>query len=72
MKLEFKFTIGNIIGFLVAISLFVWLCPLPESPFGRTLLCAGAGVLFFAMCFVVVTHKSIIRPANPARAKHKK
>lgn len=72
MKLEFKFTIGNVIGFLVAISLFVWLCPLPENPVVSSLVCAGAGVLLFGMCFIVVTHKSIIRPANPARVKHKK
>ena len=72
MKLEFKFTFPNFIGFFVVGGLFYWLCPLPQALLWRALVCAGVGVLLFAMCFVVVTHKSIIRPAKSNHTKHKK
>lgn len=72
MKLEFKFTLSNFIGFIIVGALFYWLCPLPAAPLPRALVCLGVGVLLFAMCFVVVTHKSFIRPARPQQAKPQK
>lgn len=72
MKLEFKFTLANFIGFFVLAGLFYWWCPLPASPLLRAVVCGGVALLLFCMCFVVVTHKSVIRPGNPKRTKHKK
>ncbi len=72
MKLEFKFTLGNFIGFAFLGGLFYFLCPLPGAPLWRGLVCAGVGVLLFAACFVVVTHRGPIRPASRPAKKHKK
>ena len=72
MKLEFKFSVANFIGFIVLGGLFYWLCPLPQAMLWRALVCAGVGLVLFGMCFVVVTHKSIIRPAGPNQQKRKK
>ncbi|MBR2082822.1 MAG: hypothetical protein IJ876_07475 [Elusimicrobiaceae bacterium] len=62
MKLEFKFTLVNFIAFLAMGGLFYWLCPLPASPVGRAVVCGLVGLVLFGMCFVVVSHRSFIRP----------
>ncbi len=73
MKLEFKFTFANFVGFAVLGGLFYGLCPLPQNPLWRALVCAGVGLLLFTVCFVVVTHKSFIRQAAyPKQKKRKK
>lgn len=64
MKLEFKFSITNFIAFFVLGGLFYWLCPLPVAPVARGVVCGLVGVLLFGMCFVVVSHRGPIRPAN--------
>jgi len=61
MKLEFKFGSIGITSFFILSGLFYWLCPLPSSLVGKILLCTLAEIIFFAMSFVVVSHKSIIR-----------
>lgn len=61
MKLQFKFSTTGIIAFLVMYGLFYFLCPLPSSALWKGVVCAGVLLLLFAACFVVVTHKSIIR-----------
>jgi len=61
MKLEFKFGITGIIGFLLLSGLFYWLCPLPSSLAVKVIVLALVEIVFFGMCFVVVTHKSPIR-----------
>ncbi len=73
MKLEFKFSLGNLIAFALLGGLFYWLCPLPSNAVWRAIICAAVGLVLFGMCFVVVSHRSIIRPAptQPAK-KHKK
>ena len=70
MKLEFKFSLTNFIAFLILGGLFYWLCPLPGSAMWRGVVCALAGLVIFGMCFVVVSHRSIIRPA-PAQNSNK-
>lgn len=77
MKLEFKFSLVNFIGFLILGGLFYWLCPLPANPLWRAIACAGAGLVLFGMCFIVVSHKGIIRAAAKENlyskmSKHKK
>ena len=73
MKLEFKFSVGNFIGFAILGGLFYWLVPLPQAALWRALVCAGVGLLLFTVCFVVVTHKSFIRQAAyPKQKKRKK
>ena len=72
MKLEFKFSVGNFIGFVLMGGLFYWLVPLPQTVWLRALVCACAGLVLFGMCFVVVSHKQFIRPATPQEKKHKK
>ena len=62
MKLEFKFSLINFVGFLLMGGLFYWLCPLPAHPLGRALVCGGVGIVLFGMCFVVVSHRGFIRP----------
>lgn len=75
MKLEFKFSLINFIAFVLLGGLFYWLCPLPSLALWRWVVCVLVGVVIFGMCFVVVSHRSIIRSA-PAQAtverpKHK-
>ncbi len=70
MKLEFKFSLVNFIAFLILGGLFYWLCPLPTSALWRGVVCALAGLIIFGMCFVVVSHRSIIRSA-PAQTSQK-
>jgi len=73
MKLEFKFSWVNFIGFMVMGGLFYWLCPLPAGPVARVCVCGLVGLLLFGMCFVVVSHRGFIRPASPdVFAKKKK
>ncbi len=77
MKLEFKFSLVNFIGFLILGGLFYWLCPLPTNPLWRAIVCASAGLVLFGMCFIVVSHKGIIRTAAKENlyskmSKHKK
>ena len=76
MKLEFKFSLINIVVFLVLGSLFYVLCPLPSAPVWRGTVCALAGAVLFGMCFIVVTHRSIIRrpqaKATPKQEERKK
>lgn len=71
MNLEFKFSITNFVAFMLLGGLFYWLCPLPVSPVWRAIVCAGVGIALFGMCFVVVSHKGIIRKA-PQQDKHDK
>ena len=61
MKLEFKFSLINIVAFLLFGGLFYWLCPLPASPVWRAIVCGLVGLILFGMCFVVVSHRSVIR-----------
>ncbi len=63
MKLEFKFSVLNFVAFFILGGLFYWLCPLPVSPVWRAVVCAAVGVVLFGMCFVVVSHRGLIRPA---------
>ena len=72
MKLEFKFSLTNFIAFLILGGLFYWLCPLPSSPMWRGIVCALVGIVIFGMCFVVVSHRSIIRPAPVQNSKEQK
>ena len=72
MKLEFKFSLVNFIAFILLGGLFYWLCPLPSSPLWRAVVCALVGLVIFGMCFVVVSHRSIIRPAPAQPAKQSK
>ncbi len=72
MKLEFKFSLANFIAFLILGGLFYWLCPLPSSPMWRGIVCALVGIVIFGMCFVVVSHRSIIRPAPVQNSKEQK
>lgn len=73
MKLEFKFSLINFIAFIVLGGLFYWLCPLPASPLWRGIVCGLVGLVLFGMCFVVVSHRSIIRSAPAAaRKEHKR
>ncbi len=71
MKLEFKFSWINFIAFVLLGGLFYWLCPLPSSALWRGVVCALVGLVLFGMCFVVVSHRSIIRSA-PAQATIKR
>ena len=71
MNLEFKFSITNFVAFLMLGALFYWLCPLPVAPVWRAVVCGAVGLILFGMCFVVVSHKSIIRQA-PGRDKRNK
>ena len=61
MKLEFKFSLVNIITFLVLSGLCYWLLPLPSAALWRGVVCGAVAVVLFGLCFVVVTHKSFIR-----------
>ena len=74
MKLEFKFSMVNLIAFVLLGGLFYWLCPLPANPLWRGAVCALVGLILFGMCFVVVGHRSIIRPApaKPAKKQRKR
>ena len=72
MKLEFKFSLVNFIAFLILGGLFYWLCPLPSSSLWRGVVCALAGLVIFGMCFVVVSHRSIIRSAPAQTNKQPK
>lgn len=74
MKLEFKFSVINFIAFMLLGGLFYWLCPLPGNPVARSVVCALVGIILFGMCFVVVSHRSIIRPApaQPTKKQHKR
>ncbi len=74
MKLEFKFSLVNFIAFAIMGGLFYWLCPLPANPVWRILVCALVGISLFGMCFVVVSHRGVIRSASPDASvkKHKK
>ena len=65
MKLEFKFSLINFIGFAVLGGLFYWLCPLPQDLLWRGVVCGLVGLVLFGMCFVVVSHRGFIRPASP-------
>ena len=65
MKLEFKFSLVNFIAFIILGGLFYWLCPLPQDPLWRGVVCALIGIILFGMCFVVVSHRGFIRPAAP-------
>lgn len=67
MKLEFKFSFTNFIAFFILGTLFCFLCPLPSSPLWRGVVCTLVGLVLFGMCFVVVSHRSIIRSA-PGRS----
>lgn len=74
-NIEFKFSWGNMLAFLLLGGLFYGLCPLPENFTWRVIACSGVGVAFFIVCFVVVTHKSIIRQGRRTAAvnrSHKK
>ena len=68
MKLEFKFSVGNIIGFLVLGGLFYFFCPLPSAALWRGIVCGLVALVLFVVCFVVVSHKGIIR-RGPAKKK---
>lgn len=70
MKLEFKFSLVNFIAFFLVGGLFYWLCPLPQNTLWRGVVCALVTLVIFAMCFVVVSHRSFIRPA-PAQTVQK-
>ena len=72
MKLEFKFSGINLVAFVLLGALFYWLCPLPSAPFWRAIVCGLVGLGLFGMCFVVVSHRSVIRPAAAQSHKHKK
>ncbi|MBP5403670.1 MAG: hypothetical protein J6Y17_01100 [Elusimicrobiaceae bacterium] len=77
MKLEFKFSLINFIGFLILGGLFYWLCPLPANLLWRAIVCALVGLTLFGVCFVVVSHRGIIRRAAQEdlykkKPKHKK
>ena len=72
MKLEFKFSLVNFIAFALLGGLFYWLCPLPASLVWRALVCAAVGLVLFGMCFVVVSHRSIIRPAPASKQPKRK
>ena len=61
MNLQFKFNLFGILTFAVLCGLFYWLVPLPSNVIWRAVVCLVAVVAFFAMCFVVVTHKGPIR-----------
>ena len=61
MKLQFKFSATGIISFVVMYGLFYWLCPLPSAALWRGVVCGLVALLLFGICFVVVTHRSIIR-----------
>ncbi len=63
MKLEFKFSLTNFVAFIILGGLFYWLVPLPTAPAWRAVACAGVGLVLFGMCFVVVSHRGLIRPA---------
>ncbi len=71
MNLEFKFSVTNFIAFVLLGALFYWLCPLPAAPLWRVGVCGGVGLVLFGVCFVVVSHRSIIRKA-PGTDKNKK
>ena len=70
MKLEFKFSGINIVSFLALAGLVYWWCPLPAAPVWRAVVCGGIGAVLFGMCFVVVSHRGIFRPA-PAKPEKK-
>lgn len=61
MKLEFKFSLVNIITFIVLGGLCYWLIPMPSALAGRVILRALIAVILFFMCFVIVSHGSFIR-----------
>jgi hypothetical protein len=61
MKLEFKFSLINIITFAVLAGLCYWLIPLPAAAVWRITLRVLMAVVLFALCFVVVTHRNFIR-----------
>lgn len=61
MKLEFKFSIINLVAFLLLGGLVYWLCPLPAAPVWRAVVCGVIGLVLFSMCFVVVSHKGVFR-----------
>jgi hypothetical protein len=61
MNLEFKFSLINIITFIVLGVLCYWLIPMPSALAGRVILRALIAVVLFFMCFVVVSHRSFIR-----------
>ncbi len=70
MKLEFKFSFVNFVAFILLGGLFYGLCPLPGSTGWRWVVCALVGLVLFGLCFVVVSHRSFIRPA-PAQTNRK-
>ena len=72
MKLEFKFSLINFIAFLFLGGLFYWLCPLPSAPLWRGVVCGIVGLVIFAACFVVVSHRSIIRSAPTQNSNKQK
>ena len=61
MKLEFKFSLTNVVAFVLLGGLVYWLCPLPSSTMWRAVVCGVLGVVLFGMCFVVVSHKGVFR-----------
>lgn len=61
MKLEFKFSIINIVTFLILGGLCYWLIPLPAAVFWRVLIRTVIAVVLFGMCFVVVSRGSFLR-----------
>ena len=61
MKLEFKFNGISIVSFLILCGLFYWLCPLPAAALWRGIVCVAVSLFLFFICFVVVTHKNIVR-----------
>lgn len=65
MKLEFKFSWVNFLAFALMGGLFYWLCPLPANPVWRGVVCGAVGLILFGMCFIVVSHRGLIRPASP-------
>ena len=64
MKLQFKFSLFNIITFLILSGIFYWLVPLPSNTGWRAVICLGAVAVIFGMCFVVVTQKGPIRKSK--------
>lgn len=77
MKLQFKFSLVNFIAFIIMGSLFYWLCPLPANPVWRGVVCTLVGIVLFGMCFVVVSHQTLIRQSAQEdlykkKRKHKK
>lgn len=72
MKLEFKFSLVNFVAFMMMGGLFYWLCPLPSNALWRGVVCAFVGLMLFGMCFVVVSHRGLIRPASPDVTKRNK